>query len=109
MSGPFRSPTVRRTTARLLLTLGLLPTGPVMGLGAVAPADPGALLARDGDYVAEGEVRALSAGVDLVAGLVDVVTGAVDKGKEIASNIGNAASKTWDAAKKSKLNPANWF
>jgi sugar (pentulose or hexulose) kinase len=31
----------QQTTARLLLTLGLLPTGPVMGMGAVAPADLG--------------------------------------------------------------------
>ncbi|MEO8195178.1 MAG: hypothetical protein ABI689_00500, partial [Thermoanaerobaculia bacterium] len=32
---------LQKTTARLLLTLGLLPTGPVMGLGAVAPRDLG--------------------------------------------------------------------
>ena len=30
---------LQKTTARLLLTLGLLPTGPVMGMGAVAPQD----------------------------------------------------------------------
>ncbi|MBP9822624.1 MAG: hypothetical protein KBF21_00240 [Thermoanaerobaculia bacterium] len=32
---------LQQTTARLLLTLGLLPTGPVMGMGAVAPQDLG--------------------------------------------------------------------
>ena len=31
----------QRATARLLLTLALLPTGPVMGMGAVAPEDLG--------------------------------------------------------------------
>ncbi|MEO8198411.1 MAG: hypothetical protein ABI689_16990, partial [Thermoanaerobaculia bacterium] len=41
MSGPFRSRSIRQATAKLLLTLGLLPTGPVMGLGAVAPEDFG--------------------------------------------------------------------
>ena len=32
---------LQQTTAKLLLTLGLLPTGPVMGMGAVAPEDLG--------------------------------------------------------------------
>ncbi len=32
---------LQKTTARLLLTLALLPTGPVMGMGAVAPEDLG--------------------------------------------------------------------
>ena len=32
---------LQQTTARLLLTLALLPTGPVMGMGAVAPTDLG--------------------------------------------------------------------
>ncbi len=36
-----RFESVRKTTARLLLALALLPTGPVMGLGAVVPEDLG--------------------------------------------------------------------
>ncbi|MEO8197860.1 MAG: hypothetical protein ABI689_14180, partial [Thermoanaerobaculia bacterium] len=46
MSGPFRSRSMRRITAKLLLTLGLLPTGPVMGMGAVAPQDLGLQVAE---------------------------------------------------------------
>jgi RHS repeat-associated protein len=41
MSGLFRSLALQQTTARLLLTLALLPTGPVMGMGVVAPEDLG--------------------------------------------------------------------
>ena len=41
VSGPFYSRVLRRVFAKLLLTLGLLPTGPVMGMGAVAPQDLG--------------------------------------------------------------------